>query len=54
MTDRWATRNIFSKLVFQLEAKKEKGPLRAFGKASFGVLIIQHTPNKWASFLEAP
>ncbi|KAF7407693.1 hypothetical protein HZH66_002230 [Vespula vulgaris] len=49
-----ATRNIFSKLVFQLEAKKEKGPLRAFGKVSFGVLIIQHTPNKWASFLEAP
>ncbi|KAL2725664.1 hypothetical protein V1478_008337 [Vespula squamosa] len=34
--------------------RKKKAPLRAFGKASFGVLIIQHTPNKWASFLEAP
>ncbi|KAF7414364.1 hypothetical protein HZH68_002853 [Vespula germanica] len=47
----WSVRCVF---VHIEQAKKEKGPLRAFGKASFGVLIIQHTPNKWASFLEAP
>ncbi|KAL2746609.1 hypothetical protein V1477_004979 [Vespula maculifrons] len=47
----WSVRCVF---VHIEQAKKEKGPLRAFGKVSFGVLIIQHTPNKWASFLEAP
>lgn len=44
--------NIFSKLVFQLAGEKKR-TMSCSGEARFRVLIIQHTPNKWASFLES-
>lgn len=51
-------RNIFSKLVFHRPAEgrggEKKGTISSLGEGSSRVLIIQHTPNKWASFLEAP
>lgn len=53
----WGAGNIFPKLVFQLTGKKKKRTMsfdEAWSVFLFlsPVLIIQHTPNEWAPFLE--
>lgn len=48
------SRPIYFQNSFSIERSKKKDNELSGEGARFRVLIIQHTPNKWASFLETP